>query len=114
MKFDLTVAVFDDATVRLVQIATPGQQVEILPLGQLLMQLLLSNPPGQAAPAPDVKVKHYQLMTKILAALDDKAAAGKVDLTLSEIGMIKELADVHCPTLVHGRLSAILENPLSG
>jgi len=108
MKFDLTTNLFDLATIRIVQLATPNTPVEPLSLAQMLMQLLLTNTAGAAQPTPEVKVKHYQLMTKVLSALDD--SNGIIDLSIAEISIIKALADANCPTLVHGRLSHILEN----
>jgi hypothetical protein len=79
-------------------------------LSQLLMQLLLAN--SDKPVAADIKAKHYQLLTKTFEAIEHKN--GLVDLTLAEIGMIKGLADTNCPTLVYGRLNAILEDPMSG
>lgn len=109
MKFNLMTEVFDERTTKIVQMATPGADVKPMTMAQLSMQLLLSNSDKPAA--ADVKAKHYQLLTKILEAMEHRN--GMVDLTLTEVGIIKGLADTNCPTLVHGRINEILENPLS-
>jgi hypothetical protein len=110
MKFNLTTEIFDEQTKKLLLHATPNATIQPMTLSQLLMQLLLAN--SEKPVAADIKAKHYELLVKTFAAVDNNN--GRVDLTLSEIGMIKGLADTNCPTLVHGRINAILENPLSG
>jgi len=108
MKFDLNQNVFDEYTVKLLLHVTPNAKVESLPLSQLLMQLLLANNDKPAS--AEVKTKNYELLVKTFNAQD--SATGIVDFTLAEISIIKGLADANCPTLVHGRLNAILEAPI--
>ena len=109
MKFDLNTEVFDKKSMKALQAVSPNQAVEPMPLFRILVQLLLAGADKQQN--AELKAKNYQLLTKILAVSETESSI--IDLSLSDITVLKGLADANCPTLVHGRLIEILEAPIA-
>lgn len=106
MKFDLREKVFNHQFAEVVKKSGETPPADGLPLSKLCYQLLVGS--EQAASA-EAKVSRFKLLNKVMEA-DSKD--GVIEMDLDEIGILKGLVDARCPVLVHGRVLAILNNPI--
>lgn len=109
MRFDLKTPIYDAVTQKMLIMSGTKLANGDMTLLTVLSQVLLASAPNERASAEE-KAKRYLLLTKLLAANEK---GGIVDLTIDELSTVTALVDALCPTIVHGRVKYLLNNPLS-